>query len=104
MRYVQFFTLSTGYIAGTIPPKFDRSNRELIPSCGSDAVMRMDKRQGLGTAFVIAANECKRRGYLGFQIMEGRSYSDACAVTELMDYAPREVLTGNIPTSFEGAK
>lgn len=43
MKYwIQFMTMSTGYVAGTIPPQFGAP--ELIDVCGGDGVLPLDGR------------------------------------------------------------
>ena len=78
MRYIKFFCNSTGYIAGTIPPRFSPEHVKPIPDCGSDSVLRLDGRFNMSTCVQVAREACRaRRGCVGFTINAGRSYSDS---------------------------
>lgn len=74
MRFAQFWTMSTGYIHGTIPPQFGTPSP--IEACGSDAVLIIDGRLSLHNATTIAAKVAKERGYTGFSIRQGESFSN----------------------------
>lgn len=76
MRYAQFFILSTGYVSGSIPPRFD-GQRVPIEACGSDGVMRVDGRYSDSRAVMEARETCKRRGFIGFTMNAGASYLDS---------------------------
>lgn len=77
MKYAQFFTMSTGYIAGTIPPRFDAANMRPIEACGSDGVHILDGRYRLARCIDVARAECRRRKYVGFTIMAGESFTNS---------------------------
>ena len=83
MTYVQFFTMSTGYVAGTIPPRFDAANRQPIEACGSDGVHILDGRYRLARCIDVARAECRRRGFVGFTIMQGETFSRSRCLREL---------------------
>ena len=76
--YAQFKVLSTGYIAGSIPPKFSEDAKEPIDLLGSDGVFILDGRKSLTTMI----NDCEvkasklGRSILGFEIIRGTSFSD----------------------------
>ena len=74
MRFAQFWTMSTGYIPGTIPPEFGTPSP--IEACGSNAVLVIDGRLSLHNAIVVAAKVAKERGYTGFSIHKGESFSN----------------------------
>ena len=76
MRYAQFFHASTGYVAGSMPPRFD-GERDLIPACGSDGVFPIDGRYSDARAASEARAACKRRGFAGFTLNAGPSYGNA---------------------------
>lgn len=76
MRYAQFFQASTGYVAGSTPPRFD-GERRLIPACGSDGVFYIDGRFGDARAASEARAACERRGFAGFTLNAGPSYGAA---------------------------
>lgn len=73
MRFAQFFTMSTGYIPGTTPPLF--GTPKPIEACGSNAVLIIDGRLSLHNAATIAAKVAKERGYIGYSICQGESFS-----------------------------
>lgn len=73
MRYAQFYTLSTGYIAGTIPPQFGQ--RQPIEACGTNGVVIIDGRVSLDSAHAIAQETCRKRGYIGWRLYEGPSFT-----------------------------
>ena len=75
MRFAQFFTMSTGYIPGTIPPEFGTPSP--IEACGSNAVLIIDGRLSLHNATTTAAKVAKERGYVGFSIHQGESFSSS---------------------------
>ena len=47
--FIQFYTLSAGYIQGTIPPKFDKAHAKPIEALGSDGVLFVDGRWSKST-------------------------------------------------------
>ena len=71
MRYARLFHMSTGYVAGSIPPVFREDNRKPIPDCGSDSIVYIDGRWGNARAIAYARAECKRRGRIGFTMNAG---------------------------------
>ena len=81
MRYAQFYQMSTGYVEGTVPPRFDAAHKKPIEACGDRAVVIIDARLTPTNAAKIAREECIKRGFVGYRIFEGRSFSDAKAVS-----------------------
>lgn len=75
MRFAQFWTMSTGYIPGTIPPQFGTPSP--IEACGGDSVFILDGRLSLHNASALAAEVAKERGYIGFSIHQGESFSSS---------------------------
>lgn len=76
MKYfAQFFQMSTGYIAGTIPPKFGAP--EVIRAMVDRSVIQIDARLTRSNMGQIAASECEKRGYIAWQIIGGSSLLDA---------------------------
>ena len=47
--FIQFYRLSTGYIQGSIPPKFDKAHAKPIEALGSDGVLFVDGRWSKST-------------------------------------------------------
>jgi len=79
--YAQFFTYSTGYVAGTIPPRFDDAHKKLIEACGDRGIIHIDSRLTKLTIGLIARETCQQRGYDGYQILKGNSLLDAKPVS-----------------------
>jgi len=74
MRFAVFHKLSTGYVAGSIPPRFDGPAKP-IPALGSDGVMRFDGRYSLRHCAALARTACRKRGFIGFTIEHGESFT-----------------------------
>ena len=77
--FVEFYTWSTGYIAGTIPLQFGKP--ELIVACGDRAIIQIDSRLSHDNIKTIAENECKKRGFVGYKILTGKSLLECTAKT-----------------------
>lgn len=71
MIFVQFYEKSTGYIEGTIPPRFDVP--KWIPACGDRSIIIYDGRLKHSTLTQDANRECILRGFLGWQFYKGDS-------------------------------
>lgn len=70
MRYIQFLQLSTGWNG-----KDFSGPKKLIPACGSDGVRIVDGRWSLAHIRNFAERETKRRGYHGFEVWAGQSFT-----------------------------
>lgn len=81
MRFARFYQRSTGYVPGTIPPRFDDAHKTPIEASGDRAVIIIDARLSPENTATIAREECTKRGYIGYRIFEGRSFSDSRAVS-----------------------
>lgn len=81
MIYAQFFHMSTGYIAGTIPPKFDDAHKTPIEVCGSDGVLILDGRLGTERMAEMARDVCQKRKFCGYRIFRGERFSDATPIS-----------------------
>lgn len=77
MVYVQFYQLSTGYVPGTIPPWFDAAYRAPIEATGDRSVVVIDGRLRTDSIARIAADECAKRGYVGWILFKGLSFADS---------------------------
>lgn len=77
--FAEFYTWSTGYIAGTIPPQFGEP--KLIAATGDRATIRIDSRLSPDNIKTIAENECKKRGFVGYKILKGNSLLECTAKT-----------------------
>lgn len=77
MIYAQFFHLSTGYVEGSNPPRYEESARKRIEACGSNGVAILDARRSLAALHFNAARICAERGFLGYRLMRGARFTDA---------------------------
>ena len=73
VRYIQFFQYSTGYVAGSIPPRFDPAHRRPIEVCGDQGIVRVDGRLSARSVVDLAVRTAKERGFIGYQILKGPS-------------------------------
>ena len=71
MRYAQFFRGSA----------IDRT--ALVECVGSDGVAKLDQRHTLETSALITRSICRVRGYAGFELREGQTFSSAKVVRKL---------------------
>jgi hypothetical protein len=81
MLFAQFYQLSTGYVPGSVPPRFDDAYKMPIEACGDRAVIVLDARHSNATNDNIARNECEKRGYIGYQIFRGETFTSSRAVS-----------------------
>lgn len=82
-QFAQFFHRSTGYVQGSIPPRFD-GPKTLIEACGSDSVLPLDGRLGLMSAIAEARTTALKRGFPAFEIRFGSTYSSGKPATQLL--------------------
>lgn len=87
MQFAQFHHLSTGYVEGSIPPRFEESNKKPIPACGSDSVYVFDGRWGLPRCCSEAHRVAKARGFIGYSIERGSSFTSAREVVKFVRIA-----------------
>ena len=88
MIYAEFYHLSTGYIEGTIPPQFSDNARKPIPACGSDSVLKIDGRLNMRNRVLIATDVCRKRGFLGFTLNAGASFSRSREIRKYQSVVP----------------
>jgi len=73
--YVQFFTNSTGYVQGTIPPVFSKDNIKPVELLGSEGVYILDGRNSIDTmiedAFLRIERLKRVHEIIGFEIRKG---------------------------------
>ena len=70
-HYIQFKSLSTGYIQGSIPPEFSKDNIKAIDKLGSDGIYYLDNRLSLQNMINKGFNLCTERGNkVGFSIVK----------------------------------
>jgi len=76
MKYwATFYQPSTGYVAGSIPPRFDAAKREPIEVCGDRAVLRLDGRLSGDKFHALAADWARRHGFIGYSLQRGEAFS-----------------------------
>ena len=73
MIWAQFWTESTGYVEGSVPPRFEKAAVRPVEACGDRAHIRLDARLSKDSNARIARAECVKRGYLGFSLLCGES-------------------------------
>jgi hypothetical protein len=69
--YIQFLTLSTGYVPGSMPPRFDDSRKKPIEMLGSDGIFQVDGRWNSGTVHAVALEQAKKRRAIGYKLCHG---------------------------------
>lgn len=80
MRYIQFFHNSTGYVPGSIPPRYDAAYIKPIPALGSENSIPLDGRLNKAHCLMEAASLATSPRYhraVGYQLMQGANFSDA---------------------------
>jgi hypothetical protein len=95
--YAQFFQLSA------------TDKTQIIEAIGDRSVIILDARSNHLTHNLVAYRECAKRGYVGFQIFKGESFTRSVAISTLYTltgtereylpayiYAVRNGYTGNI--------
>ena len=75
--YATFYTESTGYVAGSLPPRFEPSAIAPVPACGDRGTIAIDNRLSIPNAVRVARKTCTERGYLGFSLIAGESLLSA---------------------------
>lgn len=74
--FARFLHESTGYIEGSIPPKFSKDNVRPIEMLGSDGIYILDARNSLDTMINdcysrIESMKALNKGIVGFEIHRG---------------------------------
>ncbi len=78
MKYIQFFQRSA------------INRNDIIEACGDRSVITLDGRYSAQTNNDIAFDECPKRGYVGWQIMQGESFTRSRPVTTLFTLTATE--------------
>lgn len=81
MLYAQFYQLSTGYIPGTIPPQF--GEKKVIEATGDRSIVILDGRLCRTNQDMIARQECKRRGFIGYSLHKGETFTRSSMIQSL---------------------
>lgn len=79
--YIQLYTMSTGYIEGTIPPKF--GSPKPIPACGDRGVIKVDGRLKERRIVEIALQACRESEFIGYQVLKGDSLLQATPISQV---------------------
>ena len=69
MVYIQFYQLSTGY------PSFKDEDKYPIEVCGDRGVIILDGRNSPSAWHEIAKQEGNKRGFVGYTIHKGESFT-----------------------------
>lgn len=84
--YIEYYSLSLGYVPNSMPPRFDDSHRRPIPAQGSQSIIPIDGRvRNRGTIQRIALAHA--RTYIGYQLLRGTSLGTARAVGAYVSFA-----------------
>lgn len=75
MYWAQFYQDSTGYVPGSIPPRFDPAYVTTIEVCGDRGVLILDGRLSPQNMGIIAARECQKRGFTYWRIFKGEGFN-----------------------------
>ena len=65
-------------------------SENLVEACGDRAVVIIDARLKPRTIGEIAADECKKRGYIAWAIFKGESFTNSVRVSSVWYIVPRE--------------
>jgi len=63
---------------------------DLVEACGDRSVVIIDARLKSRTIGEIAAEECKKRGYIAWAIFKGGSFTNSAIVSEIWYVNPQE--------------
>lgn len=77
--YCQFKVLSTGYISGTIPPKFSEDNKKPIDLLGSDGVYILDGRKNVTSLIEDCTkriSKLRRNDIVCFEIIKSEEFTN----------------------------
>lgn len=79
--FAEFYSPSTGYIAGSMPPRFDEAYKRPIAACGDRAIIEIDGRLSPENVADIARQTCIQRGYIGYKVYKGESIARMAPVS-----------------------
>ena len=65
------------------PVNYGQSDLSPIEACGDRAVIILDGRNGHSDRVAIAARECAKRGYIGFSLHMGETFTRSSMVRPL---------------------
>ncbi len=77
MKYIQLLGLSTGYVEGTIPPRFINSNIKAIDMLGTSSRIVLDGRYSLETCINKGFEHMqKHSNTIGFKVVSASDYRE----------------------------
>lgn len=79
--YIQLYTMSTGYIEGTIPPQFGAPKP--TPDCGDKGVIKVDGRLKERSIVEIALQACRESEFVGYQVLKGKNLLEASPISKV---------------------
>lgn len=56
----------------------------LIAACGDRSIIKLDGRSRQATLETIAETECRKRGYIGWQLIAGHALRSATPITRIV--------------------
>lgn len=77
MIFAQFYTRA-------VPNKWNDYSDHMVEACGDRSVIILDGRNRVDVHHDIAASECRKRGYIAYQIHSG-SFSESVAKTKIVE-------------------
>lgn len=78
MVFAEFYHMS-------VPGDWNNNVSKPIPACGDRAVIILDGRRSRDAHLRIAREECKRRGYIGFKLHSGESFTRSKELSPYVD-------------------
>jgi hypothetical protein len=75
MIYAQFWQMSVAH-------QWNNFTSAPIEACGDRAVIILDGRNSMATHREIAKVECTKRGYIGYTLHKGESFTRSKPITE----------------------
>lgn len=79
--YIQLYTMSNGYIEGTIPPQF--GDPKPIPACGGSGIIKVDGRLKERSVVEIALQACRESEFIGYQVLKGKNLLEAFPISQV---------------------
>ena len=74
MYYAQFFQRAV-WPVGT---------DKIIEACGDRSVIILDGRESRNAHHEIADTECTKRGYIGYQLLKGETFTRSSPISEIV--------------------
>lgn len=71
------------FYQNSIPNPWNNFCSSPVSACGDRAVIILDGRERPASWAEVAREECKKRGFVGFTLNKGRSFSDSAVFREL---------------------